>query len=134
MNVEASSPYLFIGGKGRVYALLKSNGSTMWELELKRGGFLGMKSGSSFVTLVEGLTHVYAFAYETAFCINKDSGHVAWQYTLKELEGSIASLTVDATLLGAAARSTSGSNITPSAASLAGPDSSDGSDTGGDPD
>jgi outer membrane protein assembly factor BamB len=101
MNPEIDSPYLFVGGKGRVYALLKRTGAIVWDIELKKGGLFGMKGGCDFVTLVEGQSNLFAFAYGTAYCLSKSTGKVMWQSEIKDLKNHIASLAVDANLVGA---------------------------------
>ena len=101
MNPEIDSPYLFVGGKGRVFALLKRTGAVVWDVELKKGGIFGLKGGNEFVTLVEGQSNLFAFAFGTAYCLSKSTGNVVWQSEIKDLKNSIASLAVDANLVGA---------------------------------
>lgn len=101
MNSSSSnpgnSPYLFVGGRSYVYALDKLSGDIVWEVALKAGFF---KSGKDFVTLSEGLDFLFAFAHGTAFCIDKYTGRIIWQTRIKRLKHEIASMSVDATLLG----------------------------------
>lgn len=97
MTNQPNSPYLFIGGRGRVYALDKSDGSIKWEVELKTGFF---KAGSGFVTLSEGVDFLFAFSYGIAFCIDKYTGTILWQTLIKHLKHEVASMAVDATILG----------------------------------
>lgn len=97
MQTKGNSPYLFLGGRGRAYALDKLNGSIAWEVQLKTGFF---KTGSDFVTLSEGVDFLYAFTYGIAFCLDKYTGKVLWQKPIKELKHYPASMVVDATLLG----------------------------------
>lgn len=95
--MPAQPDYLYVGGRGRVFALDKRTGTPMWRTELKSGWF---KWGHSFVTLVEGLDRIYAFAYGTVSCLTKDRGEILWQKEIRELKSSLASLAVDAASLG----------------------------------
>lgn len=97
MTVKANSPYLFIGGRGRVYALDKIGGQIVWEIQLKTGFF---RTGSDFVTLSEGVDFLFAFTYGIAFCLDKYTGKIVWQTPIKELKHHASSMVVDATLLG----------------------------------
>ena len=126
MTQQLSSPYLFIGGRGRIYALDKMSGQTVWQVELKKGWF---RSGNDFVTLAEGADHLFAFSCGIAFCIEKWTGNLLWQSEIKRLRNHIASLAVDATLLGTLSASTGAD-----AAVLADADGDDGDggDGGGD--
>jgi len=60
-----------------------------------------MKGGNDFVTLVEGQSNLFAFAFGTAYCLSQSTGNVVWQSEIKGLKNSIASLAVDANLAGA---------------------------------
>jgi outer membrane protein assembly factor BamB len=84
--------YVYIGGAGLIYALDRATGSIVWEVELKTGW---IKSGKDFVSLVEGLDHIYAVSYGIVFAIDKMSGRILWQNELKRLKHEIATLTVD---------------------------------------
>ena len=97
MPTPPNSPYLFLAGRGRVYALDKLQGTIVWETHLKPGFF---KTDKDFVTLSEGLDFLYAFSYGIAFCIDKYTGKVLWQTEIKHLKHEVASLAVDATVLG----------------------------------
>ncbi len=89
--------HLYLGGRGRVVALDKRTGDEVWTTDLKVGWF---RLGNSFVTLVEGVDHLYAFAYGIAYCLTKNEGLVVWQHKVKELKNSLASLSVDGAVIG----------------------------------
>ncbi|MEM9914664.1 MAG: hypothetical protein AAF911_06870 [Planctomycetota bacterium] len=99
MNRAPDSPYLFVGGRSRVFALDKASGTIIWEVELKSGWF---KTGNDFVTLSEGLDRLFAFTHGIAFCLDKYSGAIIWDQPINELKHHVASMTVDATVLGLA--------------------------------
>lgn len=94
---QANSPYLFIGGASRAFALDKLSGNIVWQVQLKKGLF---RSGSSFVTLSEGQDFLYAFNHGIAFCLDKYTGKVVWKRPIKELKHTGGSMAVDATILG----------------------------------
>jgi outer membrane protein assembly factor BamB len=97
MPTHPNSPYLFVGGNSRVFALDKSTGGIAWDIQLKSGWF---KTGKDFVTLSEGVDYLFAFSHGIAFCLDKESGTTIWQREISELKHHVASLAVDATLLG----------------------------------
>lgn len=127
MPNQPNSPFLFIGGRGRVYALDKVDGSIIWDIKLKSGFF---KTGKDFVTLSEGLDFLFAFSYGIAFCIDKYTGNILWQREIKELKHEAASLAVDATLLGCGPDS--GTSDTVDIGGDGDADAGDGGDGGGD--
>jgi hypothetical protein len=116
--------FLFVGGERRVYALQKVSGRIEWQVELKKSRWFS--SGSSFVSLVEGKDQLFAFTSGRALCLSKESSRVLWESEIKKLNSSIATLAVDATLLGAVALS-----LSSSAAVAADSGDGDGDDGGG---
>ena len=122
-------PYLFIGARGRVLALEKHTGREVWRIELKTGFF---RTGKDFVTLSEGVDHLFAFSYGIAFCIDKGNGRILWQTEIKELKQHVASLAVDATLLGSAGADSGGSDTAELDGDGQGGDGGGSSDDGGD--
>ncbi|MFK7789394.1 MAG: hypothetical protein AB8C95_07905 [Phycisphaeraceae bacterium] len=94
---QANSPYVFIGGSSRVFALDKLNGNIIWQVQLKKGFF---RSGKDFVTLSEGQDFLYAFTHGIAFCLDKYTGNIVWQKLIKDLKYTVTSMAVDATILG----------------------------------
>ena len=83
---------IFIGGRGRVYALDKNTGNLLWETKLKDGFF---KSGNDLVSLLETDTHLYAFSYGTLYRLIKNSGDVEWQTHIPHLKHYVGLLAVD---------------------------------------
>jgi outer membrane protein assembly factor BamB len=94
--MQIKSQFLYIGGGGRVYALERSTGRKAWETELKTGWF---KSGKDFVSLVEGLDHLYAVSYGIVFALHKGSGEILWRQEIPALRYQIATLTIDGAAL-----------------------------------
>ena len=70
----ANSSLVFVGVKGAVIALDKSNGSELWRAKL---------GGSDFVNLVLEDDRVYATTRGQVFCMSATSGEILWNNPLK---------------------------------------------------
>ncbi|HXJ93157.1 MAG TPA: PQQ-binding-like beta-propeller repeat protein [Terriglobia bacterium] len=70
----ANSSLVFLGVKGTVIALDKSNGSEVWRARL---------AGSDFVNLVVEDGSVYATTRGQVFCLSATSGEIRWNNPLK---------------------------------------------------
>jgi outer membrane protein assembly factor BamB len=64
---------VYVGGAGYVYALKTSDGTVLWETELKSGWF---KFGSDFVSLLEEEKVLHAFSYGKYYAISKRTGSI----------------------------------------------------------
>jgi len=84
--------HVFVGGRGRVYALDKTTGQLIWEVELK-GGFF--KMGNDLVSLLETVDRVYAFSYGTLYRMKKDTGEIEWKTHIPHLKHHAGLLAVD---------------------------------------
>lgn len=84
--------YIFIGGRGRIFALDKMTGNTLWEVQLK-DGFL--KVGNDLVSLLETRDRLYAFSYGTLYRIKKDTGEIEWKTYIPYLKHHAGLLAVD---------------------------------------
>jgi len=88
--------YLFVGGRGCVYALKRDSGQVAWETPLKEGWF---KKGRDFVSVIEGLDHLYAVSYGIVFAIDKESGTIIWQSEIRHLRHAVATLAIDGAVM-----------------------------------
>jgi outer membrane protein assembly factor BamB len=70
----ANSSLVFVGIKGAVIALNKSNGSEVWRATL---------GGSDFVNLVIGDDSIYAATRGQVFRLSATSGEILWNNPLK---------------------------------------------------
>ena len=70
------SSLMFIGIKGTVVALNKSDGSEVWRTKL---------AGSDFVNVVVDDGAIYASAQGEVFCLSAVSGEIRWHNPLKGL-------------------------------------------------
>lgn len=84
--------HVFVGGRGRVYALDKITGKQRWETELKEGFF---KAGNALVSLLETKDRLYAFSYGTLYNLAKDDGRIEWQIHIPHLKNSAGLMAVD---------------------------------------
>ncbi len=67
--------FLYVGIKGAVLALKKSDGSIAWKTDLSRG--------SSFVPIVQDGARLFAGSGGEVTCLDCESGRVLWRNPLK---------------------------------------------------
>jgi outer membrane protein assembly factor BamB len=83
---------VFVGANGFVCGLSKDTGAVVWETQLKKG-FL--KSGASFVSLMDADDALYAFSSGRLYKINKRDGNVLFEGSkIKKLKHHIATIAV----------------------------------------
>ena len=82
---------VYIGVKGHVAAIDKSDGRTLWQTKLKSGAV----SGHRFVSLLVEQTRVYAHTHGELFCLDADTGRILWNNPLDGLSYDIASIAVE---------------------------------------
>ena len=70
----ANASSIFVGVKGSVIALSRSNGAEVWRAKL---------GGSDFVNLVAEDDRVYATTRGQVFCLSATSGEILWTNPLK---------------------------------------------------
>ena len=75
---------IYIGIKGTVVALDSMTGDEVWRRQL---------AGSSFVTVAQDETNVYAAANGEIFCMDKLTGTPRWHNPLKGLGTGLVTLT-----------------------------------------
>ena len=73
---------------GRIAALLKSNGSTLWSTKLP-----GMM-GDGFVTLATDDNQVYAYTKGQIHCLDLETGRFLWTNDLKGFGYGFASICI----------------------------------------
>ncbi|MEI7947469.1 MAG: PQQ-binding-like beta-propeller repeat protein [bacterium] len=78
---------LFVGIKGRVLALDRNSGATLWETKVKGGAF-----GDSFVNLFFDRGSVFAATQGVLFCLDATTGRIQWENPLKGCGYGIATL------------------------------------------
>jgi len=83
-----NSDTLYLGTRGHVCALNRTDGRTLWRTKLTGASL----SGDGFVTLLVDGSHIYAHTYGELFCLDAASGSVRWTNPLEGLGYGIASL------------------------------------------
>ncbi len=83
---------IFVGGRGRVYALDKLSGRQIWEVLLKDGFF---KTGNDLVSLLETSDRLYAFSYGTLYRLKKETGDIEWKAHIPHLKHHVGLIAVD---------------------------------------
>ena len=78
---------LFVGIKGRVLALDRHSGTTLWETKIKGGAF-----GDSFVNLFFDRGSVFAASGGVLFCLDAATGRIMWKNPLKGCGYGIATV------------------------------------------
>ena len=69
------SEFLYVGIKGSVVALRKSDGSIAWKTDLPRG--------SSFVPIIQEGSRLFAGSGGEVLCLDCETGKVLWHNPLK---------------------------------------------------
>jgi outer membrane protein assembly factor BamB len=83
---------VFVGANGFVCGLSKDTGAVVWETQLKKGL---LKSGSSFVSLMDAEDALYAFSSGQLYKINKRDGSILFEgQKLKKLKNHIATIAI----------------------------------------
>ncbi len=83
---------IFIGLNGRVSAIEKRNGRTLWETRLKKG----ISSSGTFVTLLVEEERIYAHTYGELYCLDTETGKLLWTNNLPGLGFDIGCLATKA--------------------------------------
>jgi len=74
---------VFLGLKGKVTAISKSDGKILWVTEL---------SGAQYVTMTADATRLYACTYGKLFCLDISTGEILWKNGLSGYGYGVASL------------------------------------------
>jgi outer membrane protein assembly factor BamB len=80
---------VFVGVNGRVLALDRHSGRSIWETRLK-GSILGL--GGGFVNLFFDRGDIFAHTNGRLFCLDSMSGRIKWENPLKWFGYEIATL------------------------------------------
>ena len=87
--VSTGSEHLYLAATNTVCGIEKASGNIAWEAELHHGVF---GSGSSFVSLVDDETHLFAHTRGYLYCLSKSDSRVVWENELSGLGYEVAML------------------------------------------
>jgi len=87
--VSTGSEHLYLATTNTVCGIEKASGNIAWEAELHHGVF---GSGSSFVSLVDDETHLFAHTRGYLYCLSKSDSRVVWENELSGLGYELAML------------------------------------------